>query len=196
MVGKFLFVFLILLPIIIFSVLILGAFSSTKSKLAKSKTDAFAEYDISKGDFAIKSLSFRYKGDIPKEYTCDGKNISPILRFYNVPSGTHSLVLTVTDPNTRFGRFTHWVVWNIDPAIGVIKNSKLPKNAVQGVNSYNKNQYDGPCPPYGEEHEYFFNVFALDTKLDISEYSTLEDIEPIMKDNIIGTFGIVGRYAR
>ncbi len=55
--------------------------------------------------------------------------------------------------------------------------------------------YFGPCPP-DREHRYFFRIFALDTQLDLPEGSGKSDVENAMKDHIIDSDTLMGRYER
>ena len=67
------------------------------------------------GDIMLKlsSPAFENQGNMPKEYTCDGDDISPELIFSNIPENTVSLALIVDDPDAPMGTWTHWLVWNI-----------------------------------------------------------------------------------
>jgi len=58
----------------------------------------------------IESPAFRDNGNIPRQYTCDGKDVNPPLVLKNVPQGTRSLALIVDDPDAPVGIWVHWVV--------------------------------------------------------------------------------------
>ena len=129
---------------------------------------------------------------IPAKYTCDGDNVNPPLTIEGVPEGTKSLVLIVDDPDAPAGTFDHWVVWNIPPT------SKIEENTVpgaEGLSSYRKHAYGGPCPPYGT-HRYFFKVYALDTKLDLSANSAKKDVEKAVGSHVLAEGELVGLYRR
>ena len=51
------------------------------------------------GAFMITSPAFRDNGTIPRQYTCDGRDVNPPLVIENVPGGTRSLALIVDDPD-------------------------------------------------------------------------------------------------
>jgi len=129
---------------------------------------------------------------IPAKYTCDGDNVNPPLTIEGVPEGTKSLVLIVDDPDATTGTFDHWVVWNISPASKIEENT-VP--GVEGLSSYRKHGYGGPCPPYGT-HRYFFKVYALDTKLDLSANSTKKDVEKAVESHVLAEGELVGLYRR
>ena len=142
----------------------------------------------------ISSFAFGEKENIPKKYTCDGKNISPPLKIENIPEGTKSLVLIMDDPDAPVGLFTHWVVWNISPEKLEIKEGEDPGEG-HGRNDFGKFNYGGPCPPSGT-HRYFFKIFALDTELYIPEASDRKSLEREMSGKIIDESSLIGLYSR
>jgi Raf kinase inhibitor-like YbhB/YbcL family protein len=143
----------------------------------------------------ITSPAFQNNGMIPRQYTCDGKDMNPPLMIAGVPQGTTSLALICDDPDAPVGTWVHWVVWNIDPGVKEIKEDTVPQGAVQGLNDFRKHTYGGPCPP-GGTHRYFFKVYALDTMLSITPNSTKADLEKAMKGHILAEGQLVGQYKR
>lgn len=124
----------------------------------------------------LESPAFPNEGPIPAEYTCEGRNVSPPLRWSDIPSDAKSLVLIVDDPDApdpaRPQRpWTHWLLYNIPPTTTALDAGVrlLPPSALEGVNDWHRIGYGGPCPPVGR-HRYFFKLFALDTSLrDLNE---------------------------
>ena len=110
----------------------------------------------------LKSKDFVDNSSIPPEFTCDGRNISPQLSWEDVPEGTESFALSVTDPDA-IGGWVHWFVHNISKEIRKIERGSLPAGAKEVENDFGKKPYGGPCPPSGT-HRYVFIVYALDTK--------------------------------
>jgi hypothetical protein len=147
------------------------------------------------GAFQITSPAFQNNGQIPRLYTCDGKDINPALVIAGVPQGTRSLALICDDPDAPVGIWVHWVAWNIDPGVKEIKENTVPSGAVQGVNDFRKHAYGGPCPPSGT-HRYFFKVYALDQMLQIGPNSTKADLEKAMKGHVLAEGQLVGLYQR
>jgi len=143
----------------------------------------------------MTSPVFENNGNIPAKYTCDGKDVNPPLLIENVPANTKSLALIVDDPDAPRGTWVHWVVWNIDPQAGEIKEDSVPKNAKQGMNDFRKKDYGGPCPPSGT-HRYFFKLYALDIVLNIGQDSTKADLEKAMKGHILEEVSVIGLYKR
>lgn len=142
----------------------------------------------------LTSPGFRDGEKIPQEHTCDGNDSSPHLVIRDVPGGTKSLVILMDDPDAPMGTFDHWVVWNIPPTTREIPKGTEPEG-VQGITSFGKEGYGGPCPPSGS-HRYFFKLYALDSKLDISEGSTKRDVEQSMEGHVVDEAQLMGTYER
>jgi Raf kinase inhibitor-like YbhB/YbcL family protein len=143
----------------------------------------------------ITSPAFQNNGAIPRQYTCDGKDISPPLVIENCPKETQSIALICDDPDASIGTWVHWVVWNIDPTAKEIAENAVPKGAVEGMSDFKRHSYGGPCPPSGT-HRYFFKIYALDTMLDISANSTKSALEKAIKGHILAEGQIIGLYKR
>lgn len=147
----------------------------------------------------ITSTAFQHNGNIPPRYTCDGENINPPLTINDVPAQAKSLVLIVDDPDAPMGTWVHWTVWNIDPAITEISENSLPKGtyeaAVEGITSFGKTGYGGPCPPSGT-HRYFFKLYALDILLDLPSSAKSADIEKATSGHILASAELIGLYKR
>jgi len=158
-------------------------------------SDGLSKEEVKMGQLKIASPAFKDNGSIPKQYTCDGKDMNPPLIIENVLKEARSLALIVDDPDAPVGLWVHWVMWNIDPKIKEIKENYVPKGAIQGINDFRKNNYGGPCPPSGT-HRYFFKLYALDTTLNISPNSTKADLEKAMKGHILAQAQIIGLYKK
>lgn len=142
----------------------------------------------------VQSTEFQQYQPIPAKYTCQGDDVSVPLKFSDVPSGTKSFAIIVDDPDAPSGVFTHWIGWNIPvESSGLIEGQKAPK---QGKNSFGKLGYNGPCPPPGKPHRYFFKVFALDAILELKEGSSKEELMDAMEGHILGQADLVGTYQR
>ncbi|MCB1181448.1 MAG: YbhB/YbcL family Raf kinase inhibitor-like protein [Chlamydiia bacterium] len=147
----------------------------------------------------LTSGAFSDGENIPRVYTCQGKNINPPLAISNVPTEAKSLVLLMDDPDVpeyiRASRmYDHWVVFNIDPKTSMIEENKGPF-ATMGQNTGGTNEYQGPCPP-DREHRYFFKLYALDVLLDLSDGSTKAQVEKAMKGHILDQTTLMGRYVK
>lgn len=147
----------------------------------------------------IESSAFMPDGSIPSNYTCDGVNINPPLSFSDVPENTQSLVLIMEDPDVPVsirpdGMWDHWVIFNIPHETREVKEGSEPEG-IQGMTTFGKPGYGGPCPP-DREHRYFFKLFALDSTLDLLEGATKADVTKAMEDHIISSAELIGKYKR
>jgi len=143
----------------------------------------------------IISPAFGNNQFIPSRYTCDGEDISPPLEIGDVPKEAKSLVLIVDDPDAPGGTFLHWLVFNIKPTVSLIKENEIPQGGVQGLNNFGKENYGGPCPPFGI-HRYFFKIYALDKKLNLEPGSSLKAVEKEMKGHILDQAQLIGLYKK
>jgi Raf kinase inhibitor-like YbhB/YbcL family protein len=132
---------------------------------------------------------------IEKKYTCDGRNVSPPLKWEGAPKGTQSFVLIVDDPDAPRGVWTHWVVYNIPGDITEIKEGEVPVGALEALNDFGKVEYGGPCPPSGT-HRYYFKLYALDNKLTLPANPTRKQVEEAMKTHILSETQLMTPYSR
>ena len=150
---------------------------------------------------SISSDAFENGSSIPVDYTCDEDDRSPPLLWQGLPDGTQSIALIVDDPDAPGKTWVHWVIYNI-PAdstglpLDVPKNKSLNDGSLQGKNDFGRIGYNGPCPPPGKPHRYFFKVYALDTTLGLKSGATKSQLEAAMSGHILGKGEIVGKYGR
>jgi Raf kinase inhibitor-like YbhB/YbcL family protein len=146
----------------------------------------------------VTSLSFSEGQPIPRDYTAEGADRSPPLKWEAPPEKTQALALLVEDPDAPGGTFTHWIVLNL-PADSreLPENSspgKLPRGAVQGTNDFGKTGYGGPKPPTGKAHRYYFKVFALDRKLDLDAKAKHSQVAAAMLGHALAEGEVMGTY--
>jgi Raf kinase inhibitor-like YbhB/YbcL family protein len=138
----------------------------------------------------VSSPEFVEGGLIPTKFTCKGKGFNPSLVIDGVPDGTESMVLIMEDPDAPKGFFTHWVIFDIQPANSISENSG---QGVSGLNSLGEMGYTPPCPPSGL-HRYFFHVFALDSGLDLRPGSTRTAVEDAMRPHVLAYGTLMGKF--
>lgn len=142
------------------------------------------------------------EGDImPVRYTCEGSDRSPPLMWSDVPKGTKSFALLADDPDAPAGTWDHWVLFNLPVDTtqlheGLFNRETLPNGAIQGLNSFGKIGYNGPCPPKGSTHRYFFKLYALDEMLSLTSKATKADVEQAMKGHILGQTQLMVHYKK
>jgi len=154
----------------------------------------------------LTSPAFPDGSVIPDKYTAAAgpSAVSPELTWTNVPMGTVTFALLFHDPDVALQRkladVTHWIAWNIPGTAtkldeGIKEGGTLPDGMVQGKNTRGANAYMGPgAPATGPEHHYTFELFALDTKLDLGPDASREDVMKAMDGHIIGKAVWEGRF--
>jgi Raf kinase inhibitor-like YbhB/YbcL family protein len=150
---------------------------------------------------SLKSTAFVHEGDMPRNHTCDGADVSPALAWNDPPAGTQSFSLIMDDPDAPAGTWVHWVIYDLPAQAqelreGVPKEKELKDGSRQGRNDFSRLGYGGPCPPRGAAHRYFFKLYALDTRLALQPGSSKADLEKAMKGHILAQAQLMGRYKR
>jgi len=151
--------------------------------------------------FTVKSSAFAAGAEIPKQFTCTGTDVSPALEWSNPPAKTANFALIMDDPDAPAGTWVHWVLWDLPADAhslpeGVAKRESLPDGSRQGRNDFRKAGYNGPCPPPGMPHRYFFRLYALDAKLDLAPGATRQQLDAAMKGHILGQSEYMGTFRR
>ena len=180
----------------IFIILIISGFSIfffLRNRSVKNEEKKIGDIRLTTS-MHLSSPAFSHNQSIPQKYTCDGENINPPLEIRDIPENSQSLVLIVDDPDAPRGTWVHWTIWNISPHIKEIKEGVRP-DGVEGLTSFGKPGYGGPCPPIGT-HRYFFKIFALDTTLDFPDNTSATKIEDAMTGHILDTTELIGLYNR
>jgi Raf kinase inhibitor-like YbhB/YbcL family protein len=153
-----------------------------------------------KAEIKVMSAAFKDGQPIPRQYTCNGVNVSPPLEWSGVPKSARTIAIIADDPDAPAGTWVHWVLYNL-PAdnIGLVENLPATENlkagGFQGKNDFDKVGYGGPCPPSGT-HRYFFKVYALDAELPLKAEATKADLEKAMEGHIVGQGQLIGTYSR
>jgi Raf kinase inhibitor-like YbhB/YbcL family protein len=150
------------------------------------------------GIFTLKSTTFADGKMMPKKVAnsqanaptnpnCVGENVSPQLSWSNVPDGTKSFVLLMSDPEGRApGGVSHWVAYGILSTVTGFaegETSKASDKYVGGKSTMGVGNYSGPCtPPNTTPHHYTFVLIATDFDP--------KDLAPGMtRDDVIAKFG-------
>ena len=146
-------------------------------------------------EFALESSAFENAQAIPSRHSCEGEDVSPPLRWSNVPEGARSLALVVDDPDAPGGVFTHWIAWGLDPATeGLSEGERAP---YEGQNDFGATGYRGPCPPPGHgRHRYVFRLYALDADLELGAGLAKTELEQAIEGRVLTIAELVGTYER
>jgi len=153
-------------------------------------------------------------GQVPVKFSqaaegaAPGEGTSPAIRWANPPAGTQSFVLNMHDMDVARNRTTddqaHWVVWNIPATVtglpeGVPKGPQLSDGSYQI--SATGQMYRGPgAPATGPSHHYMFELFALDTTLEVrptaDAFETRANVLKAMQGHILGKAVYGGLFRR
>jgi len=159
----------------------------------------------------MTSTAWEDGGVIPNKYTqaAGDAAVSPALSWSQVPAGTQSFVLLLHDPEPVLNKsakmdITHWLIWNIPGT-----STGLPEGVAQGTLPDGSRQvslrsqgFMGPGAPPGPYHHYTFELYALDTKLDVPEGTpqqaadTRTAVMNAMDGHVLGKAVLVARFHR
>ncbi|TXT64640.1 MAG: Phosphatidylethanolamine-binding protein [Promethearchaeota archaeon] len=129
---------------------------------------------------------------INPKFTCDGDDISPHLRWSDIPERTQSFALSCIDRDSKAGTWVHWYMVNIPKNVREIpRGGPVPGDELE--NDFGNQEYGGPCPEKGE-HRYFFTLYALD-KSKIKEINKM-NFEDKLSGYIIKSVELMCRYKR
>ncbi len=163
---------------------------------------AIAGADQTGGAATIKvtSSAFDNGGNIPAEYTCEGKGVAPPISWSTVPPQTRSIAVIVSDPDAPNGTFEHFVAFNLLP-----ERRSLPTEAVKSIapgsalvtarNSSGTVGFAPICPPSGRHH-YKFEVLALDAILQLPPGSDAQAVRAATQGHVIARGELVGLFGK
>ena len=148
--------------------------------------------------------------DLPVKYSCSNApaGMSPHIMWMNAPMATQSFAILLHDPEPHPGKglydVTHWFIWNI-PATAKELPEDLPRTAElpdgsrqmkRGNGANATTGYFGPCAPAGPNHHYTFELYALDSKLDLAADASRADAMKAMDGHILGAAVFVTMFHR
>ena len=162
----------------------------------------------------LSTTAFPDGGTIPVRFSqaaedaAPGGGTSPALEWANAPDGTRSFLLHMHDIEVARGGTTedqaHWVVWNIPGSAtglpeGVPSGSQLADGSYQI--SASGPMYRGPgAPASGPPHHYVFEVYALDTVLDVQPtedaFETRRAVMAAAQDHVLRKAVYMGFFRR
>jgi hypothetical protein len=160
----------------------------------------------SRPGLALTTAAFDDGGFIPIKYTmaAEGDAVSPRLTWTNVPDGTVTFALILSDSDTSISQSTdeivHWMIFNIPQRTrelpeGVTGLAQLPDGSIQALNQTKRIGYMGmAAKAAGPHHHYTFELFALDTKLTVGTDATRADLLKEMNGHILMKGVLVGRF--
>lgn len=167
--------------------------------------DAQTKGGPAKPGFTLTTPDFQDGGVIPDKFTYAVKSfVSPKLEWSNVPAGTVSFALIFHDPDEALHGHVedvlHWLVFNIPGSARELPGQlapdpRLPDGTIQANSVRRKPGYMGPgADAPGPYHHYTFEIFALDTKLDLAADATRSDVLKAIDGHILTKAVLVGRF--
>jgi Raf kinase inhibitor-like YbhB/YbcL family protein len=147
-------------------------------------------------------LATKNAGNAKSNPNCIGENISPPLSWSNVPAGTKSLALMMTDPEGRGGLgVVHWLAYGIPVSVtGFAENevSSASDKYIGGKGTAGLNTYTGPCTPPGTGfHHYTFVMVATDLEpTELPPGLTQPELLAKLAGHSKGSAGLVGLFGR
>lgn len=155
----------------------------------------------------LTSPAFADGAEIPAKYTQAEQNPpSPKLEWSNVAPGVQTFAFIFHDPDVAIGKnpddVLHWMIFNIpgtarELAEGVPATATMSDGTINAKNLRGGVGYMGPgAPAPGPHHHYTFELFALDTKLDLTPDATRADVLKAMTGHILQKAVLVGRFHR
>jgi Raf kinase inhibitor-like YbhB/YbcL family protein len=143
--------------------------SASSSSSSSSSTASNGEIPTHPGELDITSSAFEDNGALPKQYTCDGANISPPLEWQNVPAKAAALVLImIDDSSTGPASGIRWFVGDINPSSKGTAAGQTPEGGIVGSDTQGKSGYGGICPPAGKTSTIQFTLYALSKKIPLT----------------------------
>lgn len=134
-------------------------------------------------EITVTTTSLKESGFLQVDFTCEGVDSSPHIKWGNVPEGTKSIAIIAEDLGFLGGIASHWLIWGLSPDTrevlsGISRSSNIPTGVMEGINSGGGFGYGGPCPPPKvifrdpkcinlgfESNPYVWNVYALDKNI-------------------------------
>ena len=155
----------------------------------------------------VDSPTMKAGAMMPRDYTPDGRNVSPPLTWSSVPAGTREFAVVCEDFDAgNPPPFVHWVIYKIPgSATGLPENIPIDTSvpmpadvagALQGLNGFKRAMYRGPAPPPGKPHGYHFVVYALDAALDLKPNLTRAELLDAIKGHVLAQGEMIPVYER
>jgi Raf kinase inhibitor-like YbhB/YbcL family protein len=152
---------------------------------------------VANGSFAAEQVY--------NDFGCQGRNVSPPLRWSGAPGGAKSFAVTMYDPDARVGSgWWHWAIYDIPAAVTALPpgagnpGGELPRGAAQGRTDFGFAAYGGPCPPpHDKPHHYILTLYALDIEhLGLPAGAAAREVEAAAKAHSLAATSFTALYGR
>ncbi len=189
----------------------ISAVASAQPAAAGGQAPAAAARPTPQPPLLMTSTAWEDGGVIPDKFTqaAGPAAVSPELKWSQVPAGTQSFVLLLHDPEPVLNKgskmdITHWLIWNIPGTSTGLAENVIAGELADGSRqvSLRGNAYMGPGAPPGPYHHYTFELYALDTKLEVPQgtaqqaAATRTAVIDAMDGHVLGKAILVARFHR
>lgn len=150
--------------------------------------------------FTFTTTAWSNGGAIPDKYASvnamngNGENYFPGFTWTNIPAGTQSFAIVVTDLN--FTTWLHGAVYNIPASMTSNAEVQIPDSPGTPASVFpfgvTIESYQGPWPP--DPHDYEYKIYALDTMLPAVGILTRANLMTAMAGHILGEASHNGTY--
>lgn len=155
--------------------------------------------------FTVTSDDVTAGGELDRDFTAEGENLSPQLTWSGFPAATQSFYITMFDPDAPVpAGWWHWSVVDIAADVTELERGAgqsdimLPGAAFHVRTDGGDYSYSGPLPPVGDRaHRYYIAINALDTDaLDVTEEDSPTLVAFTAWPHTIARAVLVGTYRR
>lgn len=157
--------------------------------------------------FVVESPTMTAGEMMPRDYSPDGRNVSPPLTWRGLPAGTREIAVICQDHGAgNPPPWVHWIIYNVPgTATGLPEgipfdaSDPMPaglEGATQGLNGWGLPMYRGPAPPGESLHHYHFVVYALGQDLDLPPGLDREELLEAIEGHVIGQGSMTPHYRR
>jgi len=148
----------------------------------------------------LESPAFHDGAALPKRFSCDGKGVSPPLRWSDVPAKARDLALIVEDRDVPVGAFAHWTMWKLpfqpDGSGRVLEGNVAPEMG-QGRNDFGEQGWGPACPPPGDgAHHYVFTLYALDHVAELAQGAPASEVRAAVAASAVAQGQLRATYDR
>lgn len=149
---------------------------------------------IGRDGFRLKSAAFGDGEELDPSFTADeDDSVAPPLEWTAPPVGTAELVLVVEDPDAAGKEpACHWIVWGLAPQKGQLLEGETPPRV--GKNAQGNSEWMLPRLEAGDRHQYVFQLFALDTALELSPGSSRKALLAAMEGHVVAASLLTAFY--
>ena len=155
-----------------------------------------SERTFARGGFMLKSPAFANGEELDPCFTADEEDaVAPPFEWTAPPPGAQEIVLIAEDAdNAAPAPFCHWLVWGMPGQKGQLLEGEVPPRV--GKNAYGNSEWLLPEVTLGDpEHQFVFQLFALELPMTLMPGATREDVLSAMEGQVMACAVTTATYA-